>query len=83
MVSDLIVDAVILTTVLSAAPLLASIVTATVVTICQTVLQVQEQTLVHIVRVGTGGAVLTFGAPWAFGEIRLLLERMISLAVVL
>jgi flagellar biosynthesis protein FliQ len=82
MVTDLIRDAVVLTTVFSAAPLAASIVTATATTVCQTVLQLQEQTLVHIVRIATGGAVLVFGSPWAFREVSLLFDRILSLVVI-
>lgn len=51
--------------ILSAIPLLCSAVASGLVVVLQTLVQVQEQTMVHLTRVGVGLGVVALLMPWA------------------
>lgn len=75
----IVTDALITMLILSFIPMAAIALCAGTVTLIQAITQVQEQSLVHLARLGVMAALLAFGGHYAFAE----LERVFVTVVVM
>lgn len=77
MLAGLISDAIVMMTILSVIPMGAIAFASGIIALIQAATQIQEQSVTHLVRLATFGAVAVVAGEWAGGSIVDLFERIV------